>query len=312
MLYRKLGASGLEVSVICLGTMTYGTPVAEPDAVRLTHWAVDHGINFIDTANSYEGYNRYIGSPGGVAEEILGSALAGRRDKVVLATKVGNPVGPGADERGLSRAHVLRELDKSLRRMKTDWVDVYYMHRPDPNTPLEESIAAFSELVGSGKVRHWGFSNFDAAQVAEMLKICTARGFPRPVVNQPPFSLLKRDIEQDLLPLCVREGIAVVPFQVLQGGLLTGKYRRGRPAPEGSRKAEKPDWAWELTDELFDKLERIEVDARAAGLTMTQYALGQVLSLPGITSAVIGVKSIGQLSELICALEGHDAQRKQC
>ena len=159
MQYRYLGDSGLEVSAISLGTMTYGTPVAEAEAIELTHWAIDHGINFIDTANMYQGYNRFLGSPGGVAEEIPGKALAGRRDKVVLATKVGNPVGPEPDDKGLGRKHVLREIERSLRRLRTDYVDLYYLHRPDAETPIAESLAVFNGLVEAGKVRHYGFSN---------------------------------------------------------------------------------------------------------------------------------------------------------
>lgn len=301
MHYRPLGGSDLKVSTLCLGTMTFGSPVSEPDAIRLVHEALDHGVNFFDTANIYEGYTRAIGNPGGRAEEILGQALLGRRDRAVVVTKVANPVGPGPGDKGLSPAHVRREIDKSLRRLRTDHVDIYYLHKPDPDTPLADSLAAFNEIVDTGKARHYGFSNFSIAQVEEILRTCDALRLRRPLVTQPPYSLLKRDIERDLLPLCRREGIGVTPYQVLQGGLLTGKYRREQPPPAGSRKADRGDWMWELTPALFDSLEAVEREAAAAGLPMAEYALAWVLGHPDVASAIIGVHTSAQLEQAIRA-----------
>ena len=303
MKYRSIPNTTLEVSPICLGTMTFGTPVAEPEAIEITHFAIDNGINFLDTADIYEGYTRVIGSPGGVSEEMLGKALAGRRDKVVLATKVCNAVGPGPDDVGLGRKHIMRGIENSLARLRTDFVDIYYFHRPDPDTPIEESIAAFNELIDAGKVRHYGFSNYDAAGIEAILRACDDAGLRRPVITQPPYSLLKRDIEQDVLPLCHKEQIAVVPYQVLQGGLLTGKYRRGQAAPPGSRLSEKKEWVGDVSGETFDTLEGIERDAEVAGLTMTQYAITWTLKQPGITSAIIGVKRPQQVADAIEAAE---------
>ena len=300
---QEIANTDLEVSPICLGTMTFGTPVGEAEAIKLTHWAIDHGINFIDTANMYEGYGRYVGSPGGVAEEILGQALRGKRDRVVLATKVGMKIGPAADDEGLGRKHVLCEIDRSLQRLQCEYVDLYYMHQPDPRTPLAESVQVFNELMEAGKIRYWGVSNFSAQQVEELLRVCDENGWHRPVVHQPPYSLLKRDVEKDALPLCQRERIAVVPYQVLQGGLLTGKYRRGEALPPGSRKAEKPGWVWELTDELFDQLERIEAEAKAKGRTLVQHAITTVLEQPAVVSVILGVKRISQLQALIDVVE---------
>ena len=248
MQLRAIANTDLKVSPLCLGTMTFGTPVGEKDAIDIVHWALDHGLNFIDTANVYEGYTRCIGSAGGVAEGILGRALAGRRELAVLATKVGMKIGPGEDDEGLSPPHILRECDRSLKRLATDWIDLYYMHKPDDKTPIAESIEAFAKLVQAGKVRHWGMSNFNADQVRQVLQTCDGGGWPRPVVHQPPYSLLNRAIEQDLLPLCREEEIAVVPYQVLQGGLLTGKYADPAAPPEGSRGAEKPEWIPMLED----------------------------------------------------------------
>jgi aryl-alcohol dehydrogenase-like predicted oxidoreductase len=210
-------------------------------------------------------------------------------------------MGPGPDEKGLGRKHILCEIERSLKRLRTDFLDIYYLHRPDLATPVTESLAVFLELIRSGKVRHWGFSNYDAAQTAEMLEAGDALGMPRPVVNQPPYSLLKRDIEKDVLPLCRRDGIGVVPYQVLQGGLLTGKYRLGQAPPPGSRMAEKKDWLMNLTDDVYDQLEKIEQEAKSRGLSMTQYAISWALTQPGITSVIIGVKRTEQLAEAIAA-----------
>ena len=300
---RDVPNTDLSVSPICLGTMTFGTPVGEADAIQLVHWAVDHGIDGIDTANMYEGYTRYIGSAGGVAEEILGKALRGRREQVVLATKVGMKIGPNDDDEGLSRGHILREIDRSLKRLRCAVVDLYYMHKPDPKTPLAESVQAFDGLVAAGKVRCWGVSNFSVAEIGEVLSTCDENGWQRPVACQPPYSLLKREVEQDLLPFCRREGIAVFPYQVLQGGLLTGKYRRGQPIPAGSRKAEKDSWIPELSDELLSRLEQIEQDALDKGRTLMEHAIRTVLEHPAVVSLVMGAKRVEQVEQLIAAVD---------
>ena len=265
MEYRSIPNTDLRVSTLCLGTMTFGTPVGESDAVRLTHWAIDQGINFIDTANIYEGYARVVGSAGGVAEVILGKALADRRDRIVLATKLGMKVGPAPEDAGASPAAICKQLDRSLARLATDCVDIYYLHAPDSQTPLTDILGALKEAMCAGKIRHYGVSNYSAAQLTDLLATADANCLPRPVVLQPPYSLLNRNIEQDLLPICRKEQIAVAPYQVLQGGLLTGKYRRGELPPTGSRKVEQSHWVWDFNDELFDRLERIEVEAIRIG-----------------------------------------------
>ena len=303
MIQRTIPLTGLTISPLCLGTMTFGTPVAEADAIKLTHWAIDHGVNFLDTANMYEGYSRYPGSAGGVAEEILGKALKGKRDKVVLASKVGMKIGPADDDQGLSRVHVLREMDRSLARLGCDCLDLYYMHKPDPSTPIGESVRAFNDLIDAGKARHWGISNFSAVQIAELLKVCDDNGWRRPVALQPAYSLLKRDVEAEVLPLCMRERIAVFPYQVLQGGLLTDKYRRGEAVPKDSRQAEKPEWTMALDGEMFDKLEGIKAEAKGKGRTLLQHALKGLLDQPAVLSLLVGVKSAPQLEWLIAAVE---------
>lgn len=300
---RAIPKTNLKVSPLCLGTMTFGTPVGEEEAIRLTHHALEHGINFIDTANMYEGYKRYIGSPGGVAEDILGKALKGKRTQVILATKVGMKIGPADDDQGLSRTHILREIDRSLDRLKCDYVDIYYMHKPDPLTPIAESIKTFDDMIQAGKIRYWGVSNYSAGLLSDLLTVCDENGWHRPVVVQPAYSLLKRDIEKDLLPLCKREQIGVLPYQVLQGGVLTGKYQRGADIPKDSRQAEKPEWTMALTEATFDQLEHYEAEARAMGRSLVQHALKALLEQPGVVSLIVGFKRMIQVDELIAAVK---------
>ena len=297
---RPISGTRLNVSTICLGTMTFGTPVGEADAVRMVHWAIDSGINFIDTADIYEGYKRFLGSPGGVAEDILGKALEGRRQQAIITTKVGNPVGGAEYEgTGLGRAHVLHQIEHSLRRLRTEYVDFYEMHRPDPETPMEESIATMAELITVGKVRYWGFSNFDGDQIRGMVKLCDENGWPRPVISQQQHSWLSRDIEAAHLPVCREAQISVTPFKALEGGLLTGKYRRGEEPPSGSRAVENPGWKPDLDDAVFDRIEAFEQEARDLGLTPARYAVQWLLNQPGISSVILGAKRIEQIEELL-------------
>lgn len=298
MQYRRIPNTDIDVSPICLGTMTFGVPVGESDAIEIVHRALDHGVNFIDTANMYEGYTRTPGSPGGVAEEILGKALARRRQEAVVVTKVGNAIGPGPDDQGLSRRHVMREIDRSLARMKADYVDFYLMHKPDPETPLHESIEAFADLIKMGKVRYWGVSNFSAEQLAEIVELCKQNAWPAPVVNQPYYNVLNREIEQDALPLCVKYRIAVTPYRPLEGGLLAGKYRLGVSPPPGSRGAEKAEWIPKLQDDaLMAKVSALQRLADEVGRPLSQYSLAWLLTRQGVVSVVVGVKRVEQLED---------------
>ncbi|MAE64581.1 MAG: hypothetical protein CMJ18_09965 [Phycisphaeraceae bacterium] len=302
MEYRTLGSSGLQVSPICLGTMTFGTPVAEPEAIRLVHESIDLGINFIDTANSYEGYDRVVGSSGGVAEKILGNALHDRRDRVVLATKVCSPLGPGPQDRGLSAAHITRELDRSLENLRTDYLDLYIIHWPDRLTPLETMLEAMDRAVRQGKVRCFGSSNHTAAQLCEMLWIADVRRLMKVVASQIPYSMLTRHFHNDL-EFCAAHDISVTPYQSLQGGLLTGKYKRGAAPPAGSRAAEKPEWVATTDDALHDRLEALGELAKEAGVPVVQYVLAWTLDQPAMTSLVYGTKRIEQVRDAIAALE---------
>lgn len=302
MQHRQLGASGLMVSPVCLGTMTFGTPVPEQDAIRLVHESIDRGINFIDTANSYEGYDRVVGSSGGVAEVIVGKALADRRDKVVLATKVGSPLGTGPQDRGLSATHIIRELDASLSRLRTDMVDLYIIHWPDKCTPMETTLTAIDKVVRQGKVRYFGVSNHSADQLCEFLWLADKHGMPPVVASQIPYSLLRREFHNDLA-FCGGHGIGVTPYQPLQGGLLTGKYRRGKAMPDGSRGAEKPQWLWPMDDTLFDKLEAVAGLAEELSTSMLRYVLAWTLRQPSMSSVVVGAKRIEQVEDALACLD---------
>ncbi len=302
MQLRPLGSSGLLVSPICLGTMTFGTPVSEEEAIRLTHAAIDLGINFIDTANVYEGYARYLGSPGGIAEEIVGKALRDRRDRVILATKVAAPVGVGPQDRGLSAVHILRELDRSLKRLQTETIDLYIIHWPDRYVPLEVTLRAIDTAVRQGKIRYFGASNHSAWQLCEMLWLADRNQLPRAISSQIPFSLLRRELQNDL-PFCQQHSIGVTPYQSLQGGLLAGKYRRGQPPPADSRAAEKPEWVWKQDDALFDRLEGVAELAAQASVPMSQYSLAWTLAQPAMSSLIVGVKNLEQIQHAIAAAD---------
>ncbi|MBI4232336.1 aldo/keto reductase [Candidatus Peregrinibacteria bacterium] len=300
---QQIPKTDLKVSQVCLGTMTFGTPVGESDAIKLVHYGFDKGINFIDTANMYEGYSRYMGSHGGIAEKIVGKAISGQRSKFVVATKVGMKVGEAPEDEFTSALAIRKHLDLSLKRLDTDYIDIYYLHKPDPVSPLIETLTALTDIIQSGRIRYYGISNYSSSQTVALLKIADENSLPRPVVHQSPLSLLRQELCNDLLPLCKKEQIAVIPYQVLQGGLLTGKYRRGEPVPLDSRKAEKDAWVWEMKDELFDKMEEIEKKARQSNLTMTEYAIQWVLKQPAVVSAIIGVKRASQLDDAVTATE---------
>ncbi|MDQ8202936.1 aldo/keto reductase [Pelagicoccus sp. SDUM812003] len=285
------------VSPICLGTMTFGSPVEKDDAIRIVHGAMDSGINFIDTANVYEGYSRFMGSAGGVSEEILGAAIKDRREEVVLATKCGAPNGTGTHDMGLAPKTILRELDRSLQRLQTDYIDLYHVHWPDAQTPLETVLSAMETAYRQGKIRAFGVSNHFAWQLCELLWIADKRNWPKVVASQIPFSLLRRDYQNDL-EFCEKHDIGVTPWQALQGGLLTGKYRRGHSAPAGSRMADS-SWLAEPGEEIYDKIEATEELAKESGLSMTQYALAWALTQPAMTSLIVGAKSLGQVEEAV-------------
>lgn len=298
---RQIIGAGIWVSPVTLGTMTFGNPVRAGDAAELVRHALDAGVNSIDTANMYEGYDRVAGSAGGVAESIVGEALRGRRGDAVIATKVGMKVGGAPEDEGTSAPAVRKQLHASLARLQTGYVDVYYLHRPDAPELLDDTLLELARCLRDGAIRCYGVSNYSALQLRALLDAARALGVPPPAACQPPLSLLKTGALDELIPLCAAEGISVMPYQVYEGGLLTGKYRRGAPPPKGSRRDEMPAWLAAPDGAAFDRLEALEADAARMGLDLAGYALRWALGRPAVASAVVGAKNAGQLDAAVAA-----------
>ena len=300
MKYRKLGRTGLIVSEICLGTMTFGNQIDEAESTQLIRWAIDAGINFIDTAD------QYVDSQ---SEEIVGKALKGVRQSVVLSTKVGAwKSGPGVNDIGLSRKHIMDGIENSLRRLGTDYIDIYYAHKPDNVTPIEETLRAFDDLIRQGKVRYIGGSNYLAWQLCKALWVSDIKNLARFECIQPPYNLLTRGIEDELLPLCTSEGVGVCVYNPLAGGLLTGKHDPSRPPAEGTRFSNKrqgktyTDRYWSPSN--FEAVARFKEAAEKHGRhSMAQFSLAWILNNRGITSVTCGANSIKQLEENVGAVE---------
>ncbi|HET9017385.1 MAG TPA: aldo/keto reductase [Thermomicrobiaceae bacterium] len=281
MQYRQMGTSGVMVSVVGLGGNTYGRYCDADQTAAVIHRALDLGINHVDTADMYSS---------GVSEEFVGRAIADRRDRVVLATKTGFPMGQGPNDVGLSRRRIIDSVEASLRRLGTDYIDLYYLHRPDPITPIEESLRTLDDLVRDGKIRYGAVSNYAAWRVAEMVGICARESLERPVVSQNLYNMLDRGIEAELVPACRHFGMSVVPFSPLAGGFLTGKYRRGEEVPAGVRGANNPGWqAQRLTDRNFAVVEALERFATGRGHTMGELAIAWLLARPVVCSVIAGV-----------------------
>ncbi|HEY3669981.1 MAG TPA: aldo/keto reductase [Acidimicrobiia bacterium] len=299
MEYRQLGATGVRVSELCLGTMTFGREADEAAACAIVDRFFEAGGNFVDTANNY-------GDPPGRSESILGDVLSGRRDQVVLATKVRFATGDGVNDRGLSRRHIRLQCDASLRRLGTDWIDLYQVHSWDPTCPLEETLSALDDLVRDGKVRYVGASNFAGWQLAKALGVAAVHGWEPFVSLQPTYSLVTRDIERELLPLCRADGIAVMPYGPLAGGLLSGKYHQDEaPAPDtraGGDEITRRGMAFRMTEHGFSIARVVETVADAAGRTPSQVALNWVLTRAGVTAPILGVRTTEQLDDNLGAV----------
>ncbi|MFA9430661.1 aldo/keto reductase [Egicoccus sp. AB-alg2] len=292
MEYRRLGDSGLVVSVAGLGCNNLGRRLDLDGSRRVVHAALDAGITFFDTADAY-----------GDSELHLGEVLRGHRDEVVLATKFGLPVdhnGPDWQARG-SRAYVRRAVESSLRRLRTEHIDLYQYHRPDPATPIEETLAALDELVHEGKVRYVGSSNFAGWQVADADWVARSRGLQRFISAQNHYSLLERDVEAAVVPACGRFGVGLLPYFPLASGLLTGKYRRGEPAPEGTRLHGSPRAQRWLQDARFDVVERLDAFARERGVGLLDVALGGLAAQPAVASVIAGATRPEQITANVAA-----------
>jgi aryl-alcohol dehydrogenase-like predicted oxidoreductase len=273
---RRLGREGPEVSVVGLGCNNFGMRVDLEGTRAVVDAALDVGVTLLDTADIY-------GNRGG-SEEFLGEVLEGRRDRVVLATKFGGDMGDGTKARG-SRAYIRKAIEGSLRRLRTDYVDLYQYHTPDGITPFEETFSALDELVHEGRVRYVGHSNLEAAQVEEVDALARERGFVRPVSAQNQYSLLRRDAEEELLPTCERLSLGVLPYFPLASGLLTGKYRRGEPSPEGTRLSGRAEV---FTDEKWDRIEALERYAAERNVTLLDVAIGGLLAQSPLASVIAG------------------------
>jgi aryl-alcohol dehydrogenase-like predicted oxidoreductase len=297
--YRDLGRTGVKVSPLCLGAMMFGAwgNRDHDESLRIIDRALDAGINFIDTADVYSA---------GESEEIVGKALAGRRDGIVLATKFHGSMGDGPNRKGNSRRWIMQEVDASLKRLGTDWIDLYQVHRWDPETDLDETLAALTDLVRAGKIRYFGSSTFPAHVIVEAQWVAERRGRERYVCEQPPYSLLVRGIERDVLPVCEQFGMGVIPWSPLAGGWLSGRYRKGQEAPESTRAGRIP-WRYDLTrpdnQRKLDAADALGVLADEAGMTLIQMALAFVLRNPTVTAPIIGPRTMEQLESQLAALE---------
>lgn len=289
MEYRNVGRTGLKVSEICLGTMTFGHGTDKDEAQRIVDRSIEAGVNFFDTANGYSN---------GQSETILGEIVKGRRDELVLATKVFNPMGKGPNDSGMSRVHIMQAIEASLKRLQTDYIDIYYIHHVDTQTPIEEMLRAFDDLVHHGKVRYIACSNYEAWRIMESLWISDSKNLARFECLQPQYSLVVRDIEEEIIPVCQLKGLGVVVWSPLAGGFLTGKYKPGQNKVEGSRSEE--GWAFPSryfapnADEILQTLLDI---AQEVGRTPAQVATRWTLEQPAITSAIIGARTLSQADD---------------
>ncbi|MCG9126675.1 aldo/keto reductase [Candidatus Poribacteria bacterium] len=289
MEYRRLGRSGLKVSEICLGTMTFGHGTDEKESEKMVHLAIDTGVNFFDTANSYGE---------GESEVLLGKALKDRRRDAIIATKFFNPMGKGPNDSGMSRVHIMQAIDDSLKRLQMDYVDIYYIHHVDTQTPLDEMLRALDDLVRQGKVRYTACSNYQAWRLSEALWLSETKNLEQFVCYQPIYNLVVRDIEQELVPLCKNKGLGIVAWSPLAGGFLSGKYKPGQRMQQGSRSEE--GWAFperyfaanadEILQELFNISEK-------SGYSPAQVALRWVLEQDAMTSVIVGARRIEHLQD---------------
>jgi aryl-alcohol dehydrogenase-like predicted oxidoreductase len=301
MEHRPLGRTGVKVSPLCLGAMMFGAwgNRDHDESIRIIHRALDEGVNFVDTADVYSG---------GESEEIVGKALAqdGRRENVVLATKFHAPMGDDPNRRGNSRRWIVQEVERSLRRLRTDWIDLYQVHRPSPDTDIDETLGALTDLIRQGKVRYVGSSTFPAEEIVEAQWTAERRGRERFVCEQPPYSILVRGIERDVLPTCRRYGMGVIPWSPLAGGWLSGKYRKDTDTPESHRAARLPqryDLSLEANQRKLDAADALAQLADEAGLTLVELALAFVLEHPAVSAAIVGPRTMEQLEGQLDAAE---------
>lgn len=305
MEYKRLGKSGIKVSEICLGTMTFGHGTDETESERMVHLAMDAGVNFFDTANSYGE---------GESEVLLGKALKNRRRDAIIATKFFNPMGKGPNDSGMSRVHIMQAIDDSLNRLQMDYVDIYYIHHVDTQTPLDEMLKALDDLVRQGKVRYTACSNYQAWRLSEALCISESKNLEQFVCYQPIYNLVVRDIEQELVPLCKNKGLGIVVWSPLAGGFLSGKYKPGERRQQGSRSEE----GWAFPQRYFasnadETLQTLLDVSEKLGYSPAQVALRWVLEQDAMTSVIVGARKIQHLQDNIgvvgCKLDAEELNR---
>lgn len=294
MHYRLLGKTGIELSTLTLGTMMFGGQTGEEESIRIIHKAIDSGINSLDTANIYNA---------GESEKVVGKALLGKRDDVILATKARVTTGPGTNRAGGSRRHLIAELEKSLKRLQTDYVDLFYLHAPDDKTEIEETLRAMDDLVRSGKTRYIACSNFRGWQLAEAVGISRELNLYSFCATQPRYNLVNRDAEVELFPCCRKMNIGVISYSPLARGILTGKYLPGKPFPEGSRAArdDKRMKESELREESLEIAGKVTEYASKKGVTASQFSIAWVVANPNLTSVILGPRTMEQFEDNLLA-----------
>ena len=295
MLYRNLGPAGLKVSVIGLGTNRFGSAgVPDAQVKNILDYAVDAGINMLDSANVYQG---------GHSEETLGKALKGRWDKFVLATKVYSSVGPGPNDKGGSRYHILNQIEASLRRLQSDHIDLYYMHRWDEGTPIAETLQVLDSLISMGKVRYLGCSNYAAWQLAQANLLAQFKGWTKFAALQSEYHLLNRKVEQEVLPYCRAENVGFIPYFPLAGGFLSGKYQRGQGAPAGSRGQSSPYVQGFMTDANYTIIEKLTAWSQAKGRGLNELAQAWLMAQPQVCSVITGATKLEQVQANVKAMD---------
>ncbi|MCL4545979.1 MAG: aldo/keto reductase [Chloroflexi bacterium] len=294
MQYRRLGSSGLKVSVVGLGGNNFGAAADEERSIRVIRHALATGINMIDTADVYSR---------GISETFVGKALAGRRHEAIVATKVRGTMGPGPNDQGLSRKHIISGCEDSLRRLNTDYIDLYQVHSFDPETPLEESLSALDDLVHAGKVRYIGCSNFAAWQLIHALWISDKHSFAPFISVQPHYNMFVRDVEKELLPVCAKFSIGVIPYFPLASGLLTGKYEPGKEPPPDTRAARNPRLREQLTADRLAIVEKLKTFAQQKGCTVAQLAVAWLAAHPEVSTVIAGATRTEQINENAAAAD---------
>ncbi len=297
MKYRNLGASGLKVSPLCLGTMMFGDHTTPEDAERIVGAAREAGVNFIDTADAY---------CKGESEKIVGRIISGSRDRWVLATKVANPMGADdPNRRGTGRKWVMQAVEESLARLGTDYLDIYYIHRDPGSVPMEETVSVMGDLIRAGKIRFWGVSNLRGWRIAEAVRVCGEMGVPRPVVCQPYYNAMNRQPETEVLPACRHYGLGVVPYSPLARGVLVGKYKAGEAPPAESRagRKDKRMMETEFRDESLAMAQQLKAHAEKKGMTATDFAVAWVLRNPIVTSVIGGPRTLAQWQGYLAAVD---------